>query len=150
MRGVDMVRQHQITAAVAITLALSTSLAPTASADPAPLARAEAAITSTHNRASGTIRFYPDAPTVTGPAAAPALASTPAPCGDVCSSHGYPFMSPQPTTVRVTSGGGFNWGDAGIGAGACAVLLGIGVVGTRTATKGRKRHPAEQRPLATS
>jgi hypothetical protein len=145
-----MVRQHQITAAVAVTLALSASLAPTASADPAPLARAEAAITSTHNRASGKIPPYPDAPTVTGPAAASALASSPAPCGDVCSSHGYPFMSAQPTTVRVTSGGGFDWGDAGIGAGACAVLLGIGLAGTRTATRGRRRHPAEQRTIATS
>ena len=41
-----MVRQHRTTAAVVITLALTASLAPTASADPAPLARAEAAITA--------------------------------------------------------------------------------------------------------
>jgi hypothetical protein len=145
-----MVRQHQLTAAVAVTLAVTASLAPTASADPAPLAQAEAAIASTHNRASGTIRLYPDAPSQTGRATAPALAGSPAPCGDVCSSHGYPFMSAQPTTVRVTSGGGFNWGDAGIGAGACALLLGIGLAGTRAAAKGRKRHPAERRTIATS
>ena len=181
-----MVRQHQITAAVAITLALTASLAPTASADPAPLAQAEAAIAATQNRASSTIRPNPDEQTVTGPAAAPTLASSPAPCGDVCSGHGYGlvstpahvassksvshanqasspapcgdvcsghgygFVSPQPTSVRVTSGGGFNWGDAGIGAGACVVLLGIGLAGVRTVTKGRKPHPTEQRTIATS
>ena len=49
-RGVDMVRQHRTTAAVAITLALTASLAPTASADPAPLARAEAAIAATQQQ----------------------------------------------------------------------------------------------------
>ena len=44
-----MVRQHRTTAAVVITLALTASLASTASADPAPLARAEAAIAAAHS-----------------------------------------------------------------------------------------------------
>ena len=44
-----MVRQHRTTAALVITLALTASLASTASADPAPLARAEAAIAAAHS-----------------------------------------------------------------------------------------------------
>jgi hypothetical protein len=136
-----MVRQHHVTAAVAITLALTASLAPSASADPAPLAGAEAAIAATQYRASSTVRPNPDEQTVTSQAVA-ALTSSPAPCGDVCSGdgyglvstpvhvasskpvshanqasspascgdvcsgHGYGFVSLQPTSVRVTSGGG--------------------------------------------
>lgn len=149
-RGVDMVRQHQVAAALAITLALAASLASTASADPAPLAKAEAAIAAAQNRASSTVQPNPDQQTVKGPAAASALASSPASCGDVCSGGGYGFVSPQPPSVGVVSGGGFNWGDAGIGAGVCAVLFGVGLVATRTVTKGRKRRPAERRSIATS
>jgi hypothetical protein len=145
-----MFRQHQIAAIVAITVALTATLAATASADPAPLARAEAAIAAANNRASTTVRPNPDQQTVTGDTAVPAPASSPASCGDVCSGHGYGFVSTQPASVQVTSGGGFNWGDAGIGAGACAVLLGIGVAGTRTVTNRRKRHHAGQRTIATS
>jgi len=181
-----MVRKHQTTAVVAITLALVASLAPSASADPAPLAKAEAAIAAAQNQASTTARPNPDEQTLIGTVAAPTLASSPvscgdvcsghgygfvstpvhvasskpvshanqagspASCGDVCSGHGYGFVSTQPTSVRDTSGGGFNWGDAGIGAAACAVLLGIGLAGTRTVTKSRKRHPAEQHTIATS
>jgi hypothetical protein len=122
-----MVRHHnQTTAAVAMALALATSLAPIASADPAPLARAEAVI-----------------------AAAPALATSPAPCGDVCSGHGYGLVSPAATSFRVASGDGFNWGDAGIGAGASVLLLGIGLAGTRIATKARNRPAGEQHTIAT-
>jgi hypothetical protein len=125
-----MVRHHHAVAAVALALALTANLAPSASADPPPLARAEAAIAAAQSRAN--------------------QASTPAPCGDVCSSHGYPFVSAQPASVLVTSGGGFNWGDAGIGAASCFVLLGIALAGTHTLTKDRKRHLAEQRTIATS
>ena len=72
-----MVRQHRTTAAVAITLALTASLAPTASADPAPLARAEAAITATHG--SAPVRPNPDQQTATPPI------THPGPCSEVCS-----------------------------------------------------------------
>ena len=73
----DMVRQHRTTAAVAITLALTASLAPIASADPAPLARAEAAITATHG--SALVRPNPDEQTAT------AATTYPGPCSEVCS-----------------------------------------------------------------
>ena len=165
-----MVRQPHTTAAVAITLALVASLAPSASADPAPLARAEAAIAAAHSPASTTTAS-------TG-------SSTPAPCGDVCSGHGYgnldvvplsPADRPTSTAADTTATylictprarscqsaskpvasaanpqrGGFDWGDAGVGAGASLVLLAIGLAATRTATKARKLHPAEQRTIAT-
>jgi hypothetical protein len=144
-----MVRKHHTTAAVAITLALAASLAPSASADPAPLAQAEAAIVASQHRASTTVRPNPDEQTQLGPVVAPALATSPS-CGDVCSGRGYGLVTAPPTAVRVTSGGGFSWGDAGIGAAGCAVLLGIGLAVTLTVTKGRKRHPAERHTIATS
>ena len=56
-----------------------------------------------------------------------------------------------PPVVRVvTSHGGFDWGDAGIGAGAALVLLAIGLTGTRAATNSRKRHTREQRAIVTN
>ena len=114
-----MVRQHRTTAAVVISLALTASLAPTASADPAPLARAEAVITATHG--SALVRPNPDEQ------AAPSTPSVAeASCGDVCSGHGYGNVDvvPLSPSVRPTStaadNGGFDWGDAGAGAGAVA------------------------------
>jgi hypothetical protein len=159
-----MVRQHRTTAAVVITLALTASLAPTASADPAPLARAEAAITATHG--SAPVRPNPDNQTAT------AATTYAGPCSEICSggagSYGstsqlartpdksratlpHGTASPAPTVVRVvTHAGGFDWGDAGIGAGAALVLLGIGLTATRAATNGRKRHTRERRAIVTN
>jgi hypothetical protein len=159
-----MVRQHRTTAAVAITLALTASLAPTASADPAPLARAEAAIAATHG--SAIVRSNPDQQTAT------AATTYPGPCSEICSggagSYGsmsqlvrmpdtsratlpHGTASPAPTVVRVvTHSGGFDWGDAGIGAGTALVLLGIGLIGTRAATNSRRRHTPEQRAIVTN
>ena len=86
-----MTRQHNRTATLtALVLALVAIVAPAASADPQPLARAEAAIanTSTHP------------PT------------TPAPCGDICSGHGYgnadvvplsPSVRPTPTAAQTVA-----------------------------------------------
>jgi D-alanyl-D-alanine carboxypeptidase len=71
-----MVRQHRTTAAVAITLALTASLASTASADPAPLARAEAAIAATQ----GSALVRPNADQQT----APASITYPRPCTEIC------------------------------------------------------------------
>jgi hypothetical protein len=101
-----MVRPHRTTATVAITLALTASLASTASADPVPLARAEAAIAAAHSSA---------------------------PVGPNLDQQAVGL--PSRTTVHVTaSDRGFDWGDAGIGAGATIVLLGVGLAGTRVAT----------------
>lgn len=51
--------------------------------------------------------------------------------------------SVQPTVVRITTGGGFDWGDAGIGAGAgvaiSALILGGGLIASQRRT-GHIRH----------
>jgi hypothetical protein len=134
-----MVRRHHTTAAVAIMLALTAGLAPIALADPAPLAPAEAAIAASHS--SAPVRPNPDQQTVT-------RAST-APCSEVCSGGGY--GGAPATVVRVVApDGSFNWGDAGIGAGASLMLLGIGLASMRAVTKSRERHTREQRAIATS
>ena len=172
-----MVRQHRTTAAVVITLALTSSLAPTASADPAPLARAEAAITANHG--SALIRPNPDEQTAT------AAITHSGPCSEICSggagsygSRSQPAWTPDesgavlphnpnpaslvlsgahttaniaPPVVRVVaSHGGFDWGDAGIGSGAALVLLGVGLTGTRATTNSRRRHTREQRAIVTN
>jgi uncharacterized protein with LGFP repeats len=172
-----MVRQHHTTAAVAVTLALTATLAPAASADPAPLARAEAAIAATH--ASALVRPNPDNQTAT-------VASTySGPCSEICSggasSYGartqlaqtpgqsgatlpygprprwvaapglYGTGSTAPMVVRaVAHSGGFHWADAGIGAGASLVLVGVGLAGMRAATNSRKRNTRHQRAIATN
>jgi hypothetical protein len=167
-----MFRQHHATAVVAISIALTASLAPIAAADPPPLAHAEAAIATAHSNAP--VRPDPDEQTVTA-----ATVGT-GPCSEVCSggaaSYGpvsQPSSAPRysvpalpysglgttaqdtagspPTVVRVVApNGGFDWGDAAIGGGAMFVLLGIGFVGTRAATNGRRHHPREQRAAASS
>jgi hypothetical protein len=135
--------------AVAVTLVLTASVATSAWADRPSVAQPEAAIAASHDAARPTIRPNPDEQTVTIPAAAATLTGSPPSCGDVCSGHGYGFVSAGPTTVAVSSDGGFHWRDAGLGAVACIVLLGIGLAGTVTVTKGRKRRLAEQRTIAT-
>jgi hypothetical protein len=56
----------------------------------------------------------------------------------------------SPAIVRVVAlDGGFDWGDAGIGAGGVLVLVGLGLAATRAATSGRRRNPREQRAIAT-
>jgi hypothetical protein len=61
------------------------------------------------------------------------------------------FAGSRPANVASGSArnSGFDWSAAGIGAGACLMLLGIGLAGTRTTANGRKRHPAEQHTIAT-
>jgi hypothetical protein len=50
----------------------------------------------------------------------------------------------------VGSRDGFDWGDAGIGAGAMLVLLGIALAGTLVATNARTGHTRAQRAVATN
>ena len=167
-----MVRQHRITAAIVLTLGLAASLAPTASADPAPLARAEAAITAT--QPGPPVRPNPDEQT------ANAATTYSGPCSEVCSGgaasygpatqpssmHRHPVAALRqsgqgiradsaavapPRVVRVaTHTSGFDWGDAGIGAGASLLLLAIGLTGARAATTSRKRQTREQRAIVTN
>jgi hypothetical protein len=166
-----MVRQNRTTAAVVISLALTSSLAPIASADPAPLARAEAAIAAA--QPSPPVRPNPDEQT------ANAAATYSGPCSEVCSggaaSYGsptYPSVHRHPVAARLrsgpgirafsaaftpprvvrlaTHGSGFAWRDAGIGAGAALLLLAIGLTGARAATSSRKRHNRDRRAIVTS
>lgn len=49
-----------------------------------------------------------------------------------------PATSSAPSTATATSGGGFQWGDAGIGAAAATLLLGAGALGA-SVTRRRRR-----------
>ncbi|HKR99682.1 MAG TPA: hypothetical protein VJU79_09220 [Candidatus Dormibacteraeota bacterium] len=168
-----MVRQHHTTAAIAITVALTLGLAPVAAADPAPLAQAEATIAANQSQGRTAVRSNPDEQTAT------TAATDRGPCSEVCSdgraSYGLVSQSSSaprysipallnsapgiradstagrpPSVVRVvTHDGGFDWGDAGIGAGATVILLGIGFAGASAATSHRRRHLGEQRAVVT-
>jgi len=119
-----MVRHRHIAAVVAIAVGLTPSLAPIASADPAPLAPG-------------------DSPTVLGYSGPVSQPSSP--------PHLSTTAAPPHTVVRVVaSHDGFDWGDAGIGAGAMLLLLGIGLAGTLVATNARRRDIREQRAVATN
>jgi hypothetical protein len=170
---------HRITPTIALTLALAAATAPTAWADPQPLARAEAAIANHATPAStgpcsevcsGGAGSY-------GPVSQPAWTNqdagarlphdprprsaalatssdrslnvatrtlaTPVSCGDVCSGHGYGPVTAPATVIRVAApGGGFDWGDAGIGAAGAIVLMliGTGRVLATTNRRGRRAH----------
>jgi hypothetical protein len=174
-----MVRHRHIATVVAIVVGLTPSLAPIASADPAPLAQAEATIPTTQNNmpARPTSLVPGDSPSAigySGPVSQPS-----SPPGDSPTALGYsgpvsqPSPAPQLSTSALLSSGasptapttaaapqtavrvvgsqpGFDWGDAGIGAGAMLVLLGIALAGTLVATTARRRHTREQRAVATN
>jgi hypothetical protein len=154
-----MVREHCTTAAVVITLALTASLASTASADPARLARAEAAIAAAH-RSAPVVRPNPDeqAAIAAAHSSAPVVRPNPDEQAAIAAAHrSVPVgpnldqqatSSPSRTTVHVTaSNRGFDWRDAGIGAGAIVLLLGVGLAGARVATSTRKRRTRQERPV---
>jgi hypothetical protein len=192
--------------AVGAALALAASIAPAASADPQPLASAEAAIAA-NGRATTAVRPNPDEQTLpqatvdSGPCsevcsgdgygfgnsssagrATTAVRPNPdeqtppqatvdsGPCSEVCSGDGYGFgnsssaesgaqlphnplagtglLSEQanglvaaahtPAVVHVTApSGGFDWGDAGVGAGGMLALILIGVGGVLTVARRR-------------
>jgi len=145
---------HRITTTIALTLALTATAAPVASADPAPLAHAEAAIAnaSPHpqpsngpcsevcsGRGYGSVNVSTRTPASTGPRS------------EVVSGGGYGPVSVPATVVRVAApGSGFDWGDAGIGAGGAFALTMIGLGGVLTATNRRGHHTHHQRANANS
>ena len=62
------------------------------------------------------------------------------PRSEVVSAGGYGNPNVRPTVVRVTpSGDGFDWGDAGIGAGGALALITLAIGGTLGATNIRRR-----------
>ena len=173
--------------------ALTASVAPSAWADPQPLARAEAAIAANRSPASQPVRPNPDQQNATS------ATTYTGPCSEVCSGAGYGTASqpsrhendsgarhrhnpplglsktritslseiqqgakeaglhagvfgpsdatttPPATSVRVTAPDtGFDWGDAGIGAGGMLALTLIGVAGVITLTNRRDHRARDQ------
>jgi hypothetical protein len=166
-----MVRHRHVAAVVAIAAGLALSLAPIASADPAPLAQAEAEIAAGQDNVP--VRSNPDEQTGT------LAAAQQGPCSEVCSGGpanrgavtetslspqlSIPALlysgagaastsggSPQAVVRAVASHGGFNWGDAGIGAGAVLILLGIGLAVTLVATNGHRSRTRKHRAVVAS
>jgi hypothetical protein len=111
--------------ALALTLVTGLGLAPVARADPAPLAKAEAAIAASQSPGSPMVQPNPD--------------------------EQFPgSRSQSPVIVRVIApNGGFDWGDAGIGAGAALALVALGLAAASAATQGRRRRTREQHTIAT-
>jgi hypothetical protein len=76
---------------------------------------------------------------VSRPAATP---TTTRPGSDVSSTNGYDFARVPPTVVRIISGdSGFDWGDAGIGAGAALALMLAATGGTLLLAHRRTQSP---------
>ena len=143
-----MIRHHQrIARAAALTLALTAIAASPASANPPPASpgpcsevcsgggygpgpsQPAATPTSTQPRSkiantgpcSEVCSGSGYGSSVSRPAATP---TTTGPGSDVSSTNGYDFARVPPTVVRIISGdSGFDWGDAGIGAGAALGLM---------------------------
>jgi len=161
-----MTRHHRTARAIALAFALTATFAPVAWADPQPLAKAESAIAASHGSAGLTVRPNPDeqtatrASTNTGPCSevcsaggygtARATAWTPDESGPrlphdprprwVAARSLYSTPITPPAVVRLTTpSGGFDWGDAGIGAGGMLALTLIGLGGTLTVTH-RRNH----------
>jgi hypothetical protein len=156
-----MVRQPRTTVAAVITLALAASFAPTAAADPAPLNQAEAAIAAAHNGVPA--RPNPDEQTVGSLSRSPQLTEKQVKAiADLQRAAAQTGLHPgvfgpnPPRADNVGTGApdstnsnrGFDWGDAGIGAGAFLVLLGIGLGALRAATTSRTRRIREKRAMA--
>jgi hypothetical protein len=163
-----MIRQHRrIATAVGLALALAASIAPAAWADPQPLASAEAAI-ATNARATTAVRPNPDEQTVTqatvnsGPCSEACSGSGygfgnsssaepggPLPSDSFAGTRLFPqhgsgsiAAAHAPAVAHVTApSGGFDWGDAAVGAGVMLALTLIGVGGVLTVAR-RRSHSA--------
>jgi hypothetical protein len=170
--GVEMIHQHhRIASAVALAFALAASIAPAASADPQPLARAEATIAA-GGQAPTAARPNPDEQTLTqatansGPCSEACsgsgydLAGTSSVESGARLPHnplaGTGLLSQQPSrlvaatrtpaVVHVTApSGGFDWGDAGVGAGGMLALILIAAGGVLTMAR-RRTHSVAPTP----
>jgi hypothetical protein len=136
-----MIHQHHRITTAMLALAIAATIAPAALADPQPLAKAEAQIAAA-GRTTTAVRPNPDQQTLTR------AGGQAAPCSEVCSAGGYFGSSSQLATasssrpshnpggasrprlavVHVAApSGGFDWGDASVGAGGMLALTVIGV-----------------------
>jgi hypothetical protein len=118
-------------------------------ADPPPLARAEAAAANPTTQSSASTSLCSEVCSNRGYGLGnqPPLthASTGVgPRSEVVSGDGYGPVSVPATVIRVVAPtGGFDWGDAGIGAGGALALAMIGFGGVLAATN-RRRHTHHQ------
>ncbi len=108
-----MIRHHdRIARAAALALALTAIAASPASATPPPASTGPCSEVCSGGGYSPGASRQTSTPTSTGPGS------------DVSSTNGYDFARVPPTVVRIVSGdSGFDWGDAGIGAGAALGLM---------------------------
>lgn len=142
-RELDMIH-HPITRTIALTLALAAAAAPAAWADPQPLANIPA-----HSRASAPVVPNPDeqtaivAPTTSAPrGTAPVVRANPDQQAPAVATHrvGHSSPSTPATMVRALApNGGFEWGDAGIGAAAGLVLSMLAIGSARMISRRRTR-----------
>jgi hypothetical protein len=145
---------HHRLATIAVTLALAAGV-PAAAAAQQPAHPGSPATGSPCSEVCSGGGYGPGTSTTTSPAYSwPIILNhlgnqgNPAPCSEVCSGGGYGTGSPPsptatitPTAVRVvTQSAGFDWGDAGIGAGGMLVLIVIGLGGALTLTRRRNHH----------
>jgi hypothetical protein len=135
-------QHHRIAGAVALAVALAAIVAPVASADPQPLASAEAAIAA-NGRATTCSGTCVQA---VGQAPAAELGINPRSGGqtrpsEVVSGGRYANPTVPTTRPRAAPPGGFDWGDAGIGAGFALALLTLLAGGALVTTKARQRPP---------
>lgn len=135
------------TGVIALAAVLTASVAPNAWADPAPLAKAEAAIAA-NSQAATAVRPNPDQQSagvaLTGSAAQTATVVQPNPDQQLPPRATYHvgYVSPKaPATVvrLIPANDGFDWGDAGIGAVGGLALSVLALGGTTTISRRRTR-----------
>jgi hypothetical protein len=161
-------QHHRIASAVALALALAASVAPAASADPQPLASAEATIAA-NGEAPTAVRPNADEQTLTqatansGPCSEVCsgggygLGGTSLAESGARLPHnplaGTGLLSQQPSGLVaaahtravvhvIAPSGGFDWGDAGVGAGGMLALILIAAGGVITLARRRSQSVA--------
>ena len=151
-----MIHQRIATTIIALTLTLAASSAPAAfaSSTAGPVVQPnpdEQTASVSNSTASPVVRPNPDEQTASS---APAI--TGARCGDVCSGHGYGAVNVSTRTIpstrpsRAVPSSGFDWGDAGIGAGSTLALTVIGIGGVLATSNRRGRHTHQRHATAAS
>jgi hypothetical protein len=149
---------HHHTATIALTLALALAVPATAAAGlPDQLSNPASASPCSEVCSGG--GYFGNSNTTRPTGGLPAVLNgvgDPGLCSEVCSGGGYGFVSRPsgtpgdtasipPTAVRaVTYSGGFDWGDAGIGAGGMLALTVIGLGGALTLAR-RRNHRIRDR-----
>ena len=161
----DMFRHYRrLAAPIALALALAAAAPAAARPDLEPTARADNPSTPTNanlcsevcgasgytaGNAGANLAHNPTASSVAHAGAGFGYGSSPTastgstnPRSEVVSAGGYGNPNVRATVVRVVSpGDGFDWGDAGIGAGGALALMTLVIGGTLGATNIRRRAP---------